>query len=305
MVGKIAGALYARIAAWAGGLEANFGRDIIFSMKPVYLLTTIFLALFLLANVTLKAQAQFATPTPGPDGRIIWIVEEGQSCSQISTLTGVPLSQLRALNNLDESCILTPGQQLVIGIGGPSGSEPTSVPNATATLAPPTQTPVPGSIDVCVLLYNDENGDSLRQELEPAIEGGAVSIAGTSGQYSQTGVTVAGLEPICFTGVPLGTFNISVAAPAGYNPTTLLNYTLEIKPGDLRSDPVAAGDRVFIDFGAQLSNEAPAPEDPAAPAAGGEDNTLLGIVGGALLLTGAGLAIYTWRVYGRRPTLPN
>lgn len=277
-------------------------------MKPTSVLIAVSLTFFLLASVVFSAQAagrqQFATPTPGPDGRIIWIVEEGQSCSQISTLTGVPLNQLRALNNLDESCLLSPGDELVIGTGGPVSSEPTSVPGATATQAPATETPVPGSIDVCVLLYNDQNGDSLRQELEPAIEGGAVSITGTSGQYSQTAVTIAGIDPVCFEGVPLGTFNISVAAPEGYNPTTLLNYTLEIKPGDVKPGPIEAGDRVFIDFGAQESSESPVTnENPAET--GGEDNTLLGIVGGVLLLAGLGLAIYAWRMYGRRPTIPH
>jgi hypothetical protein len=149
-----------------------------------------------------------------------------------------------------------------------------------------------------VLLYNDLNGDSIHQDAEPAIEGGVVSIAGTSGQYSQTATTQAGTDPVCFTKVPLGTFNISVAAPAGYNPTTALNYTLDITQGDVKVGPIQAGDRVYVDFGAQKSSQ-PAATGPDSNA--NNNNSVLGIIGGVLLLAGAGLAFYAWRAYGRRP----
>jgi hypothetical protein len=274
-------------------------------MKRISLLTASVLSCLLLASVVLTARAsdqrqvtQFSTPTPGPDGRIIYMVQEGDSCIRISLLTGVPIDQLRALNRLDENCTLTVGQPLVIGVGGPGGGTPTAGAAPTATSAPATPTPIPGSIDICVLLYDDQNGDSLHQETEPAIEGGAVSISGTSGQYSETATTIAGIDPVCFTKVPLGTYNISVAAPSGYNPTTALNYDgLEIKDGDVKVGEIQVGDRVYVDFGAQKSSQ-PQANDPAA---GSSDNSLLGIIGAVLLLGGLGLAGYAWRVYGRRP----
>ena len=272
-------------------------------MKRITLVAAAFLTLLLLAGVMLTARASgqpqgisLFTPTPGPDGRIIYIVQSGDNCGRISLLTGVPIDQLRALNNLDENCDLTTGQPLLIGIGGPGGGTPTAGPAPTATLAPPTPTAIPGSIDVCVLLFDDLNGDALHEDSEPAIEGGAVSITGTSGQYSQTATTQAGTDPICFTKVPLGTYNVSVAPPSGYNPTTALNYSLEIKDGDIQSG-IQAGDQISIPFGAQKSS-APA---PANPSGGGDSNSLLGIIGGTLLLVGIGLAIYAWRVYGQRP----
>lgn len=277
-------------------------------MKPISILTTTSLTFFFVVSVVLTAQAsgqqQLVTPTPGADGRIVWIVQEGQNCTQIATAAGITLNQLRALNGLDQNCSLTAGQQLVIGTGGPAGaSTPTTGPAATATPALATPTPIPGSINVCVLLYDDQNGDALHQDTEPAIENGAVSISGTSGQYSQTAATIAGTDPVCFEKVPVGTYTLSVAAPTGYNPTTLLNYTLEVKQGDVKTGEIQAGDRVYVDFGAQKSSQAPASGSGAAT--GGEDNVLLGIVGGVLLLAGAGLAIYAWRMYGRRPTLPH
>ncbi|MGC1376196.1 MAG: LysM peptidoglycan-binding domain-containing protein [Anaerolineales bacterium] len=280
-------------------------------MKHITLLTATILTLLLLASVTLTARAAgqqqgsgFVTPTPGPDGRIIYIVQEGDNCNLIAQRTGITFKQLLALNaNLDANCLIIPGQTLVIGTGGPGGgSTPTSNgPAATATPGPPTPTSIPGSIDVCVLLYDDQNGDALHQDAEPAIENGAVSISGTSGQYSQTATTQAGTDPICFTKVPVGTYTISVAAPAGYNATTLLNYNLEVKQGDVKTGEIKAGDRVYVDFGAQKSSQASTAGNGSAN--GGDDNMLLGIVGGVLLLVGGGLGIYAWRMYGRKPTM--
>lgn len=263
--------------------------------------------MLLLLSVMLTAQAsgpsqnqQYATPTPGPDGKIIYIVKPGDTCTLISVLNNLPIDQLKALNHLDDTCLLTPGDHLLIGNGVSSSSNATALAGATATatLSAATPTPVPGSINVCVLLYNDLNGDSKHEDAETAIEGGVVSIAGTSGQYSQTGTTQAGTDPICFTKVPLGTYNISVAAPAGYNPTSSLNYTLDINQGDVKVGTIQAGDIVHVAFGAQKSSQPVATgQDPNA----GNNNSVLGIVGGFLLLAGAGLAFYAWRVYGRRP----
>lgn len=275
-------------------------------MKPLSVLIATSLTLFLVMSAAFTAQAagqpaDLVTPTPGPDGRILWIVQEGQTCTQIANLAGITLSQLRGLNNLADDCPLTIGQTLVIGTGGPGGVEPTSGPAPSATPAPATPTPVPGSVDVCVLLYNDQNGDALHQDAEPGIAGGAISISGSSGQYSKTAATTAGTDPLCFEKVPIGIYTISVAAPSGYNPTTLLNYTLEVKQGDVKTGEFQAGDRIYVDFGAQESGQSSA--DPGSGQTGGEDNLAAGIIGAVLLLAGGGLAIYAWR-YARKPTMP-
>lgn len=265
-------------------------------MKRLLTFTVLLFTLLLLASATLTAQAsaphqlpQFSTPTPGPDGTIIYIVQPGETCTRISLLTGVPVDQLRILNRLDENCTLSVGQQLRIGVGGPSGATPTaSGAEATATPALPSPTPALGEATVCVLLYNDLNGDALRQETETVIPDGAISVIGTSGQFSQAAKTVAGTDPLCFQKVIQGTYNISVAAPEGYNPTTQLNYTLEIKPGE----------QIYVDFGAQQAVLAK-PQDPATEPG---SNNWLGIAGGVLVFFSLVLGIYAWRVYGRGPT---
>ena len=265
-------------------------------MKRLLYITALTLTLFLLASASLTVQAsgqiqlpQFSTPTPGADGTIIYTVQEGDSCYRIEALTGVPVAQLRALNRLDENCTLIPGQPLKIGVGGPSGgATPTAGAEATATPAQPSPTPSLGEAIVCVLLYDDINGDALRQDTEVVIPNGAISVTGTSGQYSQTANTTPGTDPVCFEKVIQGTYNISVAAPAGYNPTTQINYTLDIKPGE----------QIFVDFGAQKGGETKPQDSVNQPGS----NNWLGIAGGILLLAGAGLGIYAWQVYGRKPS---
>jgi hypothetical protein len=225
--------------------------------------------------------AQFATPTPQPDGRIIYIVPAGFTCTQISLLTGVSVDQLRALNNLDADCTLVEGQQLLLGLGGPAAATPTEGPSPTPTTVLPTPTPFFGTGEICILLYDDKNGDTIRQpDTEPAIPGGAVSVTGANVAYSATKDTSEGLldpdyQGVCFLEVPEGDFNISVAVPDGFNPTMLLSTEISLR----------AGQRIFVGFGAQ-SQTVTVETDPE----GG--SPVMGIVGVSLLLAGAGLAFY-------------
>lgn len=236
---------------------------------------------------------QFATPTARPDGRIIYIVQPGDTCLRISLLTGISVDELRILNRLDEACALRENQELLLGFGGPAAASPTPGPSLTPTPVLPTPTPVGGGLaEVCVLLYNDLNGDSLRQEKEdetgtlpegsePAIPGGAVSLSNRAGTYSETRNTEPGLFPICFTDVPQGNYTVSVAIPDGYNPTTALSNSFSL----------AAGDTVYVSFGAQEKNLGviSVADDDAA-------GSILGWIGALLLLGGLGLGMYAARM---------
>ena len=233
-------------------------------------------------------QAQFITSTPGPDGRILYTVVTGDSCLQVALLHGITVQQIRQFNpRLDEDCTLTIGQQLVVGLA--SSNEPTAGPAPTLPSPTVTATPVSGTTEVCVLLFDDQNGDALRQETEFGIEGGAVSLTNLNGSYSETLNTSSAVDPdtlepvrACFVDVPGGEYNVSMAVPDAYNPTMLLSYDLTVK----------AGDRASVDFGAQSKtitvNE---PTDPQE----GNRSSLLGIFGFLLLLGGAGLGYYAYR----------
>jgi len=267
--------------------------------NKIILAIGIFLAGLLFLSMTFSALAapsgqvsQYSTPTPGPDGRIIYIVKAGDTCTSVSLLNGVTQDYLRQTNHLDENCTLVEGQTLVLGIGGPAASSPTPGPSPIPTPILPTATPATsGSAKVCVALFNDVNGDGKRQAdtdafdnyivegTEPIVLGGAISLSGLDNPYSQTLDTLAGLDPVCFTDVPGGKYTVSAAVPDGFNPTTILTYELQVTPGD----------SVYVNFGAQLKVETtPTVEKKASP--------LLGVLGGIILLAGFGLGFYAWRM---------
>jgi len=119
---------------------------------------------------------------------------------------------------------------------------------------------------------------------ESAIQDGAVSITDRDRKVSLSGKT--GLDPLCFQDVPEGDYNISVAVPQGYNPTTSLNTPLQLK----------GGDKSTLDFGAQISGAAVQPT-----ITDGIRSPLLGIAGALLVLGGIGLGVY---VYLLRRSIP-
>ena len=266
------------------------------NVKSFFLLSSIFLIILILSIVLPLRGASaapdmqgFITATAGSDGRILYTVVEGDSCLQVALLHGITVQQLRAFNTrLDQDCTLTVGQQLVVGLA--QNTAPTAGPAPTLPSPTVTATAVSGTTEVCVLLFEDMNGDALRQETEFGIEGGAVSLTNLNGSYSQTQNTSAAVDPdtleparACFTDVPGGEYNVSMAVPDAYNPTMLLSYTLTVKPGD----------RASVDFGAQSKTLTVGnPEDVQED---GNRSSLLGIFGFLLLLGGAGLGYYAYR----------
>jgi hypothetical protein len=258
--------------------------------------TTLFIFLFFLillligAALPVSAAPQpqgFVTSTPGPDARILYIVQEGDTCSQVALLHGITVTTLRQYNSrLDENCTLSVNQSLVVGLS--VSNIPTAGPAPTLPSPTVTATPVSGTTEVCVLLFDDMNGDALRQETEFGIDGGAVSLTNVNGSYTETQNTTSAIDPdteepvrACFTDVPQGDYSISMAVPDAYNPTMLVSYNLTVK----------AGDRASIDFGAQsktltVSGQSDA-EEGRSP--------ILGILGFLLLLGGAGLGYYAYR----------
>ncbi len=214
------------------------------------------------------------TPTPDIDGNIFYIIKSNDSCMSISLTMGIDLITLRELNNLDEQCTLIPGTRLLLGRY--ETPTPTPGPSPTPTPITPTPTPYNGYGQVCVYLFEDENGDGIVGELEYGVTGGAVSITKRNGSDSFTGLT-AGNDLLCFPEVPEGDYNISVAPPTDYNPTTNMNYALTVK----------AGDNSQINFGAQKSSVLEAAETEVDTV---NQSPMMALIGGGLIF--AGLVIF-------------
>ena len=238
------------------------------------------------------------TPTPGPDGRIIYVVQDGDTLWHISAITGVSVDELRHLNDLSEGDVIAPGDLLVLGMGGPSGVQPTPGPAATPTERPPLLTQVPGTGILCISVFNDINGDALRQDDEGDLLNSAISVINRDGTRSLS-LDDGNLVPRCYEDVVLniydipgsqdeclsivycaleleaGEYNISVGVPDGYNATTALNYQIALE----------AGYQEFLDFGAQPNSETAA-EAPLIPESSEERSPVLAILGIGLLVAG-------------------
>lgn len=229
-------------------------------------------------------QAAFATPTPNADGQIIYIVQEGDTCTRIFLLTGVTIEEIITLNNLGPECSLVPGQQLLLAQVDPVTPTPEG-PLPTPTPGPPTPTPFEGNGRICVALFEDLDGNQRRSPNEMYLGGGVISVSNRIGTFSQTKETVGGdpavVGPVCFDDVPEGEYNLSMGIPDGFNPTTSMNYAIE----------VTAGDVIVVDFGAQPSSQM----IDMAPTPGSNRSPLLLAIGLFLLAGGAGLAFFFLR----------
>lgn len=263
----------------------------------VALLVSVFLMLLGLTWISSGVQAAptglqvaYPSPTPQPNGQIIYIVKANENCETISLMYGVSVDYLRNTNQLNATCDLREGQKIQLGVGGPSSASPTPGPSPIPTVAPPTTTPaVGGNAKVCVLVYNDVNGDSLRQATEVAVSGAVISLTSLNGAYSQTLTTIINpdetvYQGMCFTNVPMGKYNVSAAAPEGYNPTINLTSTADVN----------AGDTAFINYGAQVKTV------PAAEIPQNKPSPLLGIIGAVFLLAGIGMGVYVWNLLRKK-----
>lgn len=253
-------------------------------------------------EVQAAPQAQltsFPTPTPGADGRILYIVQPLDTLWRISAITGVPLETLRSLNNLGLDDPINPGDVLLIGLAGPAVTTATPGPSPTPPPAVPTPTQPLGAGNLCVLLFDDLDGDALRQDTEPVVAEGAISVSNYSGSVNETSDTRVADEDQCededgeptgfvlFPDLREGTYNISVAIPEGYNPTTELNASVKL----------TGGDESYLSFGAQVNSKTST--EPVIIPEGPERSPLLAIVGSLLLLVGLGVGVYAW-LLGRK-----
>jgi LysM repeat protein len=228
-------------------------------------------------------QVTYQTPTARPDGRVIYIVQENDTCLRIQLLTNTTIDQIRTLNKLDQNCTINPGQELLLMVVTPAAS-PTPNPKISPTPLLPTPTPKKGDGKICVILFDDVNGNAVHEDGEPPLGGGAVSISDRQASFSKTINTTADPETTICEDVPEGEYNVSVAIPSGYNATKAMNAVVQVQ----------AGDQAIFEFGAQVSSLLPqSPETSGGVEKPQANNSLpLAILGGLLVLGGVGLGGY-------------
>jgi hypothetical protein len=122
-------------------------------------------------------------------------------------------------------------------------STPTRTPTVTPTLTPtstPTSTPSTGTI--CVMAFNDLNGNSQRDDGEPLLVGAIITVTNSSGAVVGVRTTDGVHEPHCFTGLTPDTYRVEEQNPPG--------YPISITP-DIWAVPLSAGSNVTVAFGDQ------------------------------------------------------
>jgi hypothetical protein len=218
----------------------------------------------------------YQTATPLPDGRILYVVQDGDTLWKISAITGVPIDELERLNNIRREDPLPVGTTLILQIAVPTDAEPTLAFQPSAT---PSPLPVTGAGSICVSFFNDANGDASQQETEGLVVGGQVSVALIDGTEVGNRTLDDPTQEYCFENIPSGEYNIAAAAPKDYNPTAEMNKSLTLKPGDT----------AMISFPVQSGQS----EGPGSGGSGGGGGSSLwvGLIGLALL-GGAGWMIY-------------
>ena len=250
-----------------------------------------------ISSTRVLAEAFIFTPTPGPDGRIIYIVRENDSCLSISLKNGVSSDQITQLNQLKPSecepgATLEPGRQLILAV-----VEVLPTPTITSTPSGPTPTPFNGNGKACFILFEDLNGNGIQDAGEGFVTGGTVGVVlpensaqpftyfilPDSGQPASA-ITGATNQPVCIDGLPEGDYILTVTLPQSFQASTNLIYPAKI----------LAGQTLLVRFGA-------VPPGSPLPANGDGSNrspVLPLAFGGVLVLVGAGLGAYL--VYLRR-----
>ena len=101
------------------------------------------------------AVALVQVATPQEDGRIVHIVDTGQALWNIAAAYDITVDQLLDLNNISEDSVITVGQEIVVQLGYTATPEPT----VTATIRPPTRTPVPAQTAQVVDVPEEDDMD--------------------------------------------------------------------------------------------------------------------------------------------------
>jgi len=148
---------------------------------------------------------------------------------------------------------------------------PTPVSTPTPTVTPtPTFTPTPVAGSICVLSYDDRNGNQLRDPGEPLLPYSVFTLSDSHhvvGTYSSNGIN----EPFCFVGLESTVYFVSEMNPPGYTSTTHDSWGIALQ-----------GSTTFnIEFGNRAALE-PTPTPTSTPVPSPTPVALLSTIGNSI-----------------------
>jgi hypothetical protein len=219
------------------GAEAQRKKTSVFPRLCVkFLLPGLLFWWFYLPPVVALAQTE-PTPTPDEAGVIYIIVQPNDTMWAIAGRAGITLAELLALNGLQESDFIVPGQQLIVGYGEPPTTPTPDISlTPTATLPPPTPrppSPTPPVTAVCLSAFHDNNGNGLFEAGEPLRAAVAFTVY-TNEAVVANYVTDGQSEPFCISLAP-GSYQIARSVGAQEVLTTGGSQAIILNQGDLLS----------------------------------------------------------------------
>nr|MBN1228283.1 LysM peptidoglycan-binding domain-containing protein [Anaerolineae bacterium] len=242
-------------------------------------------------------ETPFAYSTPDATGRIVHLVGPGDTLSGIAFMYGVSMDEIKRLNNMTDDIVVL-GTYLIIREGGsatepPTEATPTEEPTeASPTEAPPTEAPTQeqpteqpteavGTGTICVMSWDDTNGNGIREAGEERLAGITFTINnGTTllDRYTTDGIS----EPYCFVEMPEGTYTISWTGDS-FEATTPQVWTATVTDGAILNQ----------EFGARLLGSGD--QTPAEEEGGGIPTWLIAVLGALavfVVLGGIGMLVY-------------
>jgi len=143
-----------------------------------------------------------------------------------------------------------------------------------------------GSGQICVLAFEDLNGNGAKGDDELLLSGVGFTLSdetGVKGSYSTDGSS----EPYCFGNLAPGSYTVQARGPANMETTTAGQWAISL----------ASGAQFDVMYGAQAVGAAAASPAAAGSAAGGSGFSTLGRIAlgglGLLILAGSGFMFFT------------
>ena len=208
--------------------------------------------------------APTAVPTPTRSGHEqVYTVQPGDTLYAIATRHGLSAAELAQANGMGMGDILHVGRELIIpGTTAPTRAPTTSAPQPTTPAAggtPDGGAPAEGQGQIRVSVFDDINGNGLRDAGEPLLAGARIVLLSAEGSQIGEIITDGVTDPHTFQGLAPGAYTIREEDPSGYASTSANQWTV----------PLDAAGEVEVFFGNRVAQPAPATVAPP-PAPAGE-----------------------------------
>ncbi len=117
------------------------------------------------------------------------------------------------------------------GVGTPNVAVVTLTSGQTRTDADFGYRPATNTASIRSSVWDDLDGDGVRDPGEPGIPGVTVTLTDAQGRVVTTTTDANG--DYSFTDLPPGTYTVTITPPPGYTPTTAVSYSVTLSPGQV------------------------------------------------------------------------